>query len=262
MERLSTIRSSANPSLKRVRAVLAGRERGLVALEGDRLIEDARLAGLRIDEILVAESRAERADAWEREGMDVRVVDDELLGKASSLVTSPGSIGVAERPRDRSLDELDLGGDTLALVVAGVSDPGNLGALARAAEAAGVSAFVVTADSASPWNAKALRGSMGSLLRLQVAVVSDPAEVAASLEANGVRQVAAGTRDGDDYRHFDWSAPIALWVTSETGEMPDAAAGFDAVTIPMRGEVESLNVAVAGALLLFEAAAADDGAPE
>jgi TrmH family RNA methyltransferase len=148
------------------------------------------------------------------------------------------------------LAKIPLDERALLLVVAGVADPGNLGALARSAEAFGARALLVARGGASPWNEKALRGSMGSLLRLPVGHGTDAEAIARALAARKVRQVSAATRGGEPLESFDWRGPIALWMGSETGALPASARAFERVTIPMAGEVESLNVAVAAALLL------------
>jgi TrmH family RNA methyltransferase len=147
------------------------------------------------------------------------------------------------------------------LVVAGVADPGNLGALARSAEAAGVRALILLSGGTSPWNAKALRGSMGSLLRLPVVIAEDALQVGRELGDRGIRQAVAATRGGEAPASFDWKGPIALWVGSETGTLPDSGRGLEPLTIPMSGEVESLNVTVAASLLLFAAGREGSKAP-
>lgn len=149
------------------------------------------------------------------------------------------------------MEELDAGPTSLVAVAAGIGDPGNLGALARAAEAAGASALVVTGSGCSPWNEKALRGSMGSLLRLPVAVVREG--VVDALARLSFRQVRAATRGGVSLDAFNWSGPVALWLSSETGALPPEAETFEGVSIPMARGVESLNVAAAAAVLLFAA---------
>ena len=113
---------------------------------------------------------------------------------------------------------------------------------------------------ASPWNSKALRGSMGSLLRLPLVLSEDAQSVRAALARGGWRQVRAAARGGAPYDRFDWRAPLALWIASETGVLPDDARDVEAVTIPMAGPVESLNVTTAAAVLLFAARAAKRGA--
>lgn len=250
----SVIRSKANQDLKRVGAVLAGRERDALVLEGDRLVDEARVAGLEFELVLVSEAREERARELADAGLPVRLVDALLMDRVSALVTSPGVLALC-RPVDESAP-LDVSGEALIAVIAGVSDPGNLGAIARSAEAAGVRALCVIAGGASPWNTKALRGSMGSLLRLAVRRFPDVATCVAALD--GVRHVRAATRGATPLNKFDWSGPVALWVGSETGDLPPECDGFEGVSIPMRGRVESLNVTVATSLLLFASGRAID----
>jgi TrmH family RNA methyltransferase len=221
------------------------------------LIDDALAARVELIAVLVAERREERALELERRGVRVQRVADELLERVSALTTSLGAIAIARTPAGRALGELALGSDALVLVVAGVADPGNLGALARSAEASGCAALCVVAGGASPWNDKALRGSMGSLLRLPVATFASAELAAAELERLRFRQVTAATRDGVPLKRLDWSGRVALWVGSETGAAPAVCERFERVTIPMRGRVESLNVTVAASLLLFAAGRVD-----
>jgi TrmH family RNA methyltransferase len=245
------IRSRANPLLKRAAGVLEGLEPGTIALEGDRLVDDAIAAGRTFEAVLVAENREARIGELLARGAPVRRVDTELLGRVSKLKTSPGILALAATPPPLDLARIPLDERSILLVAAGVADPGNLGALARSAEAFGVTALLVARGGASPWSEKALRGSMGSLLRLSVGYDRDADEIATALESRRVRNVRAATRGGKDARSFDWKGPIAIWVGSETGEMPARAETFEPVTIPMAGAVESLNVAVAASLLLF-----------
>ncbi|MCE9594081.1 MAG: RNA methyltransferase [Planctomycetes bacterium] len=248
------IRSIKNPALQRAREVLGGRDKRALALEGDRLIDDAARAGFAFELVFVAEEREERALELERRGLNVERVAGETLARVSNLATAPGVLAIASAPAERALERLAVDARTLLLAIAGVADPGNLGALARSAEAVGASGIVVVDGGASPWSDKALRGSMGSLLRVPVFNARDAASAARTLAARGVRGVAAATRGGGDYRAFDWSRPLVLWVGSETGELPAGLDGVARVSIPMQGAVESLNVAVATSLLLFEAA--------
>ncbi len=247
------IRSRTNALLKRVGAVLSGKDRERLALEGDRLVDDALAAGVELEVVLVAEERSARAAELTARGAPVRLVAEELLRRTSALETSPGVLALAPHPAKRTVQELDSSATPLVLVVAGVQDPGNLGALARSAEAAGAGAVVILAGGARAFGTKALRGSMGSLLRLPVIEV-DVAEAASeALQVAGYRQVCAATRDGTAWDGFDWSGPVALWVSGETGELPALTESFEHVTIPMRGAVESLNITVAASLLLFAA---------
>ena len=133
MDAHATIRSRSNPLLRRVSAVRAGREPGTLLLEGERLVADALRAGHVPEVLLVEESRRERGAELARGGVRVQLVEDGLLQKVSALKTSPGVLALCPAPAPRALDELALTVDALVLVVAGVADPGNLGAIARAA---------------------------------------------------------------------------------------------------------------------------------
>ena len=254
-----TIRSRANALLKRAAGVLAGQEPQALALEGDRLVDDALRAGIAFETVLVAEDRMDRAEELLERGVAVRLVEADLLGRVSRLKTSPGILALAPVPPPVDLAHLALDERSLLLVASGVSDPGNLGALARSAEAFGASALLVARGGANPWSDKALRGSMGSLLRIPVVHGEDAEGLIAALERRGVRQVCAATRGGKDAREFDWRGPIALWMGSETGALPERARTFELVTIPMVGEVESLNVAVAASLLLYSSGRSTKG---
>jgi TrmH family RNA methyltransferase len=252
---VEAIRSASNPLLKRIRAARRGREAGMLLLEGARLCEEALVQGLVPQAMLVNERRPERARALEQRGVEARLVDERLLAALSSLDSPPEVLGLFAAPRARALDELPDAPDALVVVAAGLQDPGNLGALARSAEAAGASALVVLSGGGSrgcrPWNEKALRGSMGSLLRLPV-FEPDAAELRELLRRRGFRQAIARTRGGRAPDAFDWSGRVALWITGETGEDPGALAA-EGVTIPMASGVESLNVTVAASVLLFAA---------
>ena len=257
MQHAAVIRSRDNPALKRAGAVQAGRDADAILIEGERLVAEARAAGLAFETVLVAEERAELALELEAAGLPVRRVEERLLARVSDLVSSPGVLAVCATPRSAAIEELALPGDALALAVSGLSEPGNLGALARSAEAAGASFLALVAGGVSPWNPKALRGSMGSLLRLPVAHFASARAASQALASLGFRQVSAATRGGERPSRFDWSGRVALWIGAESGALPEETASFERLTIPMAGQVESLNAAVAASLLLFAAGRAE-----
>jgi len=257
---LDPIRSRANPILKRVRAVATGHGAGSEAeilLEGERLIEEGRRAGLEFTAVLVDEARARALEELASAGLPVRAVRSDLLVSASALERTPGCLALARMPVSRSVSDLPSGPRTLLVAAAGIQDPGNLGALARTAEAAGADALLVTRGGCSPWNPKALRGSMGSLLRLPVVEVAASADLVDELARAGHRHVRASTRGGRPYDRFPWDGRIVLWLSAENGAWPEGLASraeaFEGVTIPLSGAVESLNVTAAAAVLLFAA---------
>ena len=247
------IRSRTNPCLKRVDRVARGKEPDAMLLEGERLVLDALGAGLEAELLLVREDHAELLVRLQ--GPATRAVAAPLFERLGTLATPPGVLGVFSRPAklDGSALEARLPGHGLVLGVAGISDPGNLGALARCAEAAGASALILAPGGARPFTPKALRGSMGSLLRLPVYEVTDLGRAVSALASAGFSQCVAATRGGAPLDEAVFRERTVVWMSGETGEAPPELSVCDPITIPMRGEVESLNVTVAGALMLFAA---------
>jgi len=141
------------------------------------------------------------------------------------------------------------------LVAIDVQDPGNVGALVRTAEAGGMSGFFVTGASANPFSWKAIRGSMGSTLRLPVVGDLSTASVMTCLESGRIRTIAAVPRGGQDPDAIDWRGKVALIVGGEGAGLPGAVTSncHALVSIPMAARVESLNVAAAGAILIYAA---------
>lgn len=222
-------------------------------LEGERLVLDALGAGLEPELLLV---REDHGDLLARlGGPRTRAVAPSLFERLGTLSTPPGVLGIFPRPArlDEGALEAQLDRHDLVLGVAGVADPGNLGALARCAEAAGATALVLAPGGARPFTPKALRGSMGSLLRLSVYEVVDLGRAVASLAGAGFGQRVAATRGGAPLNQAVFPERVVVWMSGETGEAPPELSTCDPVTIPMAGEVESLNVTVAGALMLFAA---------
>ena len=254
------IHSRSNPLVKRLRAL---KERGaddLALLEGFTLVEEALAAGV----ALVEAAAGPRADAHPRgrevlsrlaaDGVAVRRVDESVLASLSEAETSQGLLALARRP---SFDEEALyRGRPLIVVAAGLQNPGNVGALLRAAEAAGATGAYLTAGTADPFGWKALRGAMGSALRVPHVRGLSLEEVLARLHRRGVSTAAAVAAGGQRYDAVDLTQPTALLLGSEAhGLTAEVAARAERrITIPMGGRAESLNVAVAAGVLLFEAA--------
>ena len=246
------IRSRQNSLLKRASAAGAGKLDDCLLLEGERLIRDAFSCGVELEVVLVAEDRMDIAGSLASEGADVRLVEPGLLQQVSTLNSSPGSLALGVTPTLESVAECSPGVDDLVLVIGPVSDPGNMGALLRSAEAAGVSAAVCLAGGARPYTPKVMRGSMGSALRVPL-FGGGAQQTYAALRELGFKQAKAATRGGADSSSYDFSGRVALWIGGETEDLPEEMDALEPVTVTTAGAVESLNVAVAGALLLFAA---------
>jgi TrmH family RNA methyltransferase len=260
------ITSRRHPLVARLRAA-ARREGGDVLLDGPHLLDEALRSDARAGAgrctllaVVVTQAALERAeiarscDAAASAGVPVHIVPDALADAISPARSPTGVVALAEvRPGD--LDEVVAGVAPLLVVLAGVQDPGNVGTIVRTTEAAGASGVVLLSGTADPLGWKALRGSMGSALRVPVHRAPDTSDVLSALRARGLQLVAAESTPTGRVGSQDLRRPTALIVGAEGQGLPAAvAAGADAVVrIPLEARVESLNVAVATALLLFEA---------
>ena len=235
----------------------ARERRALTLVEGVRLLEEALAAGLDVRGAAVAPGleATPRGHALKlqlaRAGIPLESVDDELLRELAETEHPQGVVAVVA-PRSWRLADLAIGAQSVVLVLDGVQDPGNVGALARAAlglGAAGLVALPGTADLASP---KALRGSMGALFRL-IAVTVVVEELIVWARAAGVQLWVTGA-GGVPVGQVHREGPIALVVGNEgAGVRPElAVAATRSVAVPLQGGVESLNVAVAAGILLYE----------
>jgi TrmH family RNA methyltransferase len=244
------IKSARNPLIQTVRRLAHPRRReDRFLLEGRKLLQDALASGVEIERILVSSRVPERERiALRAPGIEITEVSDRLFGQLSSLEFPQGFLALARRP-ERSLTELRPEG--FIVVSAGIQDPGNLGAVARVAEAAGSPAMVVLRGSCDPFGPKALRGSMGSLLRVPVYEARDEEAV----RERGFQIAALVPRGGVDFRAVSYRPPLALLLGREGAGLEESSLRFAAIriTVPMKGAVESMNVATAAALVLYEA---------
>jgi TrmH family RNA methyltransferase len=235
------ITSLDNPRVKDVLRLRKARERrrsGLFLAEGPREVDRAAAAGLNV----VATYYAPELLDWP-EG---EAVSERVLRRMAYRTEPEGVLAVVEAPRRDLLD----GGD-LYLVAVGIEKPGNLGAMARSAEAAGADALIVAEAEADVWNPNAIRASAGAVFTLPVVEAT-----LADVRTLGVRVVAATVDAPTVYTEADLAAPAAIAVGAEDEGLPATwrAAADATVAIPLRGRMtDSLNAATAAAILLFEA---------
>jgi len=230
-------------------------------LDGAHLVNDARSSGLQFETVAVAASRLTSpteegllAQRLEREGIDVIEASDAVFDVLSPVKSPSGIVAIAGR-KGVTAAEICAQPDAFVLAAIDVQEPGNVGALMRAAEAGGVTGALICGVSASPFSWKALRGSMGSVLRLPIAADLTTHKALTLMRKSGVRTIAAVPRGGQDPDAVNWLGKVGLLLGGEgPGLTAEAIALCDArVTIPMTGGVESLNVAAAGAILVYAA---------
>jgi len=189
----------------------------------------------------------------QRRHVELAAVTASVIAAASPVRSPGGIVALADRPADGGA-RVYRGTGSLVVIVCEVQDPGNLGAIVRVAEAAGASGVVAAGACADPFGWKALRGSMGSALRLPITVNPQLSLAIAEARRQGCRLVATTPRGGDSPFDAALELPLAVLLGGEGGGLP-AAVPVDVditLTVPMQPPVESLNVAVTAALILYE----------
>ncbi|HUP39666.1 MAG TPA: RNA methyltransferase [Vicinamibacterales bacterium] len=235
-----------------------GLERELL-LDGSHLLFEAQKSRLPIDSAAFEQaalddpSIKQLAEQLVASGTDVFIVSRKTLESMSPVKSPSGVVGIARRTLPSLADAL-TSNDALVVVGHDVQDPGNVGGIMRTAEAAGATAFIATSSTADPLGWKALRGSMGSGLRLPIAR-AEIGDVLRALKDAGITTNALVPRDGQALFATDLRKSSALILGSEGAGVPDAIMRQvdRRITIPMQQPVESLNVGVAAALVLYEA---------
>lgn len=256
----SLITSRQHPLCKTVRALhsAAGRKKhGLFLAEGGNAVASALRARWPLRELLVSpdDEGREWSELARESGIETRFVAHEILEYLGEAQTSPGVMALAELPpqwKTRNSPAEPVFGDGLTLVLDGISDPGNVGTLLRSADAAGASGALLMPDSADPFGSKAVRASAGSVFHLPL-YMSTHAAAQDNFRRANVPLVVAVAHDGEDCFSCRWPLRCALVLGHETRGVSEELENLATmrVTIPFGGRAESLNVAAAGAVLLF-----------
>jgi TrmH family RNA methyltransferase len=244
----------------RVKELRAGLSRGMktaqnhIAVEGLHLVQEGIKSGLNLDTVFLQEGREELLQQFSSGSAEVLILTEEVFLSATMTEHPQGVAALVEAPQFtvQAMFPTTPGPAPLVVIAAGLQDPGNLGTLVRSAEAFGATGMILLPGTVSLWNAKTLRASSGSAFRLPVLALAADAAFT-NLRDQGVRIFAAVARDGDS--EADLRGPSALLVGNEGSGLPEAwIAQADArVTIPFAGAVESLNAAIAGSVLLYDA---------
>ena len=256
------IESRQNPRVKELRAALARTGRtpsGLIAIEGEHLVAEAMRSHLRFATVFLRDNyQPSFATPDDAEHL---LLPLDVFASAVATEQPQGIAALVHPPvfspdtLFRSSDTLFRGQAALILVLAGLQDPGNVGTLLRSAEAFAATGVLLLPGTASPWNPKALRASAGSAFRV-AAIAASETDALDLLAEHNVPAVAAVARDGTPIDAAPLAKSCALLIGNEGAGLSDSliAAAAHRITIPMPGKVESLNAAIAGSLLLYEAA--------
>ncbi|MDB5725699.1 MAG: methyltransferase [Novosphingobium sp.] len=263
-----TITGFSNPAVKFLRSLRDKKHRkreGKFLAEGLRLLTDARESG-RLPEMLVmatkreahpllAQLEAEVAAA----GGEILEMDEDILAKVTGK-DNPQAVAGVFAEFDTSLAALDRAKAPIWLVAQALRDPGNLGTMLRTGDAVGAGGLILLDDCADPFSVEAVRASMGAVFTQAIAQARWE-EFEPWLRSGAGQLVAASLRDSQDYRGAAYAAPCFIMVGNESRGLPEAYE--DAcdlrVTMPMKGRADSLNAAVAGAVLAYEVLARLEG---
>jgi TrmH family RNA methyltransferase len=256
------ITSVKNPRVQqaaRLRDRRAREQQQRIIIDGVREIRRALAAGVNVVELFACPPLCTSDDARavhraaETAGADVLEVAEPVFGKLAFGERAEGLVAVARTP-SHVLAELHLPADAFIAVADGIEKPGNLGAIVRTADAAGVSAVIAVGHGTDLYNPAAIRASLGCVFTLPVCAAATD-ETLAWLRGRGARIFAARVEGAIDYTAADFSGPAAVVLGSEAEGLSGVWRGDDitAVRLPMLGAADSLNVSAAAAVLFYEA---------
>ena len=253
------ITSSANKKVKQVvqwQTRAKERKRDNVYLvEGFKMFEEAPEES--ILEVYVSEDVMQRLTEVLREKLDrtgYELVASDIFRKMSDTQTPQGILTVLRQP-EYELEELISGTNPLLVVLENLQDPGNLGTIIRTGEGAGITGVIMSEQTVDIFNPKTIRATMGSVYRVPFVYVKDLADTLQKLHNKGIHTYAAHLKGTDYYDEFSFDKPTAFLIGNEGNglkkETADLAEHY--LKIPMEGQVESLNAAIATSLLIYEA---------
>lgn len=257
MRAFNIITSRENPLIKLVAALQVSSEKrkrnGLFVLEGLRICKDACDNGIKFDKLIVSDAAAEKyaadTEKFSLISDECYKIPDSLFKKISDTKTPQGIIAVAKMPVTGSCG-IDKNGKYIALE--NVADPSNLGAISRTAEALGVNGIILSSDGCDPYSPKALRASMGTLLRVPVFVTESFDE---TLKSTGLKRYACVVdKTAESIKEQSFGNGSVVMIGNEANGLTDSAkqSADILVTIPMTGRAESLNAAAAAAIAMWE----------
>lgn len=255
------ITSTANARIKQLtlwnQKAKARREDGVFIAEGIKMFEEAPPGWVR--EVYLSEGFYEKMPeklAAKLDHCSYEVVSDSVFEKISDTQTPQGILCVLKQPKYSFMD-MGVMRQThpLVMVLEDIQDPGNLGTILRTGEGAGVTGVIMSKETVDIFNPKAIRATMGSIYRVPFLYVDSLAEVIERLKRSNIRIYAAHLSGERCYSELNYTRGCAFLVGNEgNGLKEETAALADAyLKIPMEGRVESLNAAIASAILMYEA---------
>jgi TrmH family RNA methyltransferase len=265
MSKTEKITSRDNKKLKDARKTRDRKIPSKVFIEGSRLAEEALRSSLKVVEVFVTKKfeKSERGKvlraALEAKNAEIHELSDDLFETIADTSHPQGVALICERPKAEKSDlesriHLDASGLPLVVFLKGTNNPSNLGAILRTAEAAGAAGIIVSRDSADVFSPKALRAAMGSSLRMPLWTGASFDEVMLWAAERRMRTTAADVHGELSYLEVDWKKPRLLIFGSEATGLDERELHSldEIISIPMKNDVESLNLAVSFGVVLFE----------
>lgn len=248
------ISSTSNSRIKNImnlkNSARARRQQDCFLVEGPRMFFEVPKE--RLLEVYVTEG-FEKKYADRLAGCRYELISDAVCRHLSDTRTPQGVTALVKK-QETPLEEILAGDENPCLfLLENLQDPGNMGTILRTSEGAGVSGIIMNRESVDPYNPKVIRSTMGAIFRMPFVIVDDFEDVLCRLKEAGVRTFAAHL-DGEDFYRQDYRGGCAFFIGNEgNGLSEELAARADGrIRIPMKGQVESLNAAVAATVLMYE----------
>jgi TrmH family RNA methyltransferase len=254
---LKTITSAQNPFIKSLVQLQdkakTRKQTGTFLMEGKREIELAVKGGYQLETILFLPDLISEKEVKKFNVSDCIEISKEVYQKLAYRDTTEGILAVA-KSKSHYLSDLQLSENPLILVAEGIEKPGNIGALLRTADAANIDAVIIANPKSDVYNPNVVRSSVGCLFTNQIAIGTTE-EVINYLKKNNIAIYSATLQNSNAYHLENYTTPTALVVGTEATGLtePWRTESTQNIIIPMQGEIDSMNVSVAAAILLFEA---------
>lgn len=251
------ITSNSNSHIKNVNQLItsskARKQQNCFVVEGIKMFQEAPKS--RLQEVYASESFVKSKDGEQAlRGHEYNIVADTVFKKMSDTVTPQGVLCIVNR-KDYKLSDYIKADSVKILVLEGLQDPGNLGTMLRTSEAAGFDLILADKNTVDAYNPKVIRSTMGSIYRVPIIYTDDLKESLKELKENNIKLFAAHLKGNKSYRNEEYTNKTAILIGNEGKGLSDEISEMAdiLVKIPMQGKVESLNAAVAAALMMFEA---------
>lgn len=252
------ITSTSNPKVKELvqlqKKAKIRNQAGVFIAEGSRMVLETPVE--RIKQLYISESYFEKGgQKLDEEGYDFEILSDNVFSYVSDTKTPQGILAIVKRKEYKLEDIINVKNPHI-MVLDNLQDPGNLGTIFRTAEAAGVTGIVLSRDCVDIYNPKVIRSTMGAIYRMPFVYVDDLIDALLKMKEKGIKTYAAHLKGKNSYDRENYKDACAFLIGNEGNglreEISDKADIW--IRIPMEGEAESLNAAVAAAVLMFEAA--------